>query len=612
MERERRYIYNPYLLNVIYQRLYYHDRVRLFCRQQYKGQQREEDTYKVLRENLYAEQLVADVFHTLDYMTREKFALDIYHCNFEYVLVRFYELLLQQGDDNLAEKKVTTHNERLLMMGNELPIELRCLQVLDQWDHDNGDTASSIKARQVLLAVLNKYVERHYSVNLVNYERESVKRVSLLMNIKHTVEYRLKLRQDAELGGDAEYRIEYSGEVVISMLYVFFVNELLAMAQEELALARTSYQTYHRQDECTDNYERQEQTMEHHIGLLKELYARLHSHYTEEWYAFSLNTLVFPLQQQQQSVTAAMSPVDRYVKAAPDIAKTIHRVKDVDRDEFVIKEEAVGHIRYIMLRKNRRHYEAVARRMLFDYELRRSHNDVCASGRSLVTGARYTGCCQICNYLQRQDSLDHLYMASEAHQYYTCEYVLQGSANPKVSREVMLGRQMDSLLLEPLVPLSGLIYKNAWQLMMLMKKSDIDDAVVVVVNPFHVINTSQLLEYVLERYEEQDGGPECRQDIILRQQLLSSANSALQLTEWQRDLALDIDLLVLMMHGVTIQQNEIEKYERSLSLGREHSSVSENNNNTTAELTKLLVQIYTLYLKALDGTMKRGQFYCYF
>ncbi len=203
MERERRYIYNPYLLNVIYQRLYYHDRVRLFCRQQYKGQQREEDTYKVLRENLYAEQLVADVFHTLDYMTREKFALDIYHCNFEYVLVRFYELLLQQGDDNLAEKKVTTHNERLLMMGNELPIELRCLQVLDQWDHDNGDTASSIKARQVLLAVLNKYVERHYSVNLVNYERESVKRVSLLMNIKHQVEYGLKLRQDAELGGVA-------------------------------------------------------------------------------------------------------------------------------------------------------------------------------------------------------------------------------------------------------------------------------------------------------------------------------------------------------------------------------------------------------------------------
>jgi hypothetical protein len=628
MEKERkRYVYNPYLLNVIYQKLLYHDRLRhLHARRQRPTTLDNEERYRLVKENMRSEQVVADVFHTLDFMSRERFPFDIYHCNFEYVLMRFFYLL-----DPLATlASVTSLSADQSGNNNEtLPVELKCLQVLDTWDQQQtigGGSTSDSKgkgARDVILAVLDRYVARHYIQNIVTYERESVKRVSLLLNIKHAVEYRLKVRQDAELGGDAEYRIEYGGEVVVSMMYVFFANELLALLQEEAALLRTTYHTRPLATaptpsltlaQCDDDfteYGARFKVLESHIALLEELYGVLQKHYTEEWHAFSLNMSVFPLLGKQQHTYGTASdnsdsPIHRYVKVAPDNAKTVLRYKDVEQDEFVIREKDGSHIRYIPLKKHRKLYEAAARRMMFDCALVRDHvASVCPVNNNGISGTQYTSCCQVCLYREEGDSLYNFYAASEAFTYYLCEYVLPSASGKRPeSRQSLLAQHLDTMLVDPLIPLVSLLYKMGWQLQQLYPSlcrpgGDTTDDVALVANPFHVISVTNLWHYVIGQYEEYDHGPDARQDSVLRNARLHMKGRS-AIAPWQKALALDIDVHVLMMHGIDVQQSEIEKFQRSLTL------LSGDNiaTHVASDIAKNLVRIYALYLSVLDGTMK--------
>lgn len=590
MEKERkRYVYNPYLLNVIYQKLLYQDRLRCLhaWRQRSVKLDNEEERYRIVKENLRSEQVVADVFHTLDFMSRERFPFDIYHCNFEYVLMRFFCLL-----DPIAT--MASLSSSLDPNNNEtLPVELKCLQVLDTWDQQQSIiVAKGTGARDVLLAVLDRYVTRHYIQNMVTYERESVKRVSLLLNIKHAVEYRLKVRQDVELGGDAEYRIEYGGEVVVSMIYVFFANELLALLQEEAALLRTTYHTrplasttaLAQYDDDFAEYGARFKLLENHIALLEELYKVLQNHYTEEWHAFSLNMSVFPL---SNTTDHSDNPIHRYTKVAPDNAKTVLRYKDVTHDEFVIREKDASHIRYIPLKKYLSLYEAAARRMMFDCALARDHT-ICPVGNN----NNYTTCCQICLYREESDSLYSFYAASETFTYYLCEYVLPGASGKRPeSRQALLGRHLDTMLVDPLIPLVSLLYKMGWQLQQLYPSFCCGTAVT---NPFHIIGVTNLWHYVIAQYEEYDHGPEARQDSVMRN---ARVGHTVGLASWQKALALDIDVHVLMMHGIDVQQSEIEKFQRSLTL------VScDGGNHVASDITKNLVRIYALYLSMLDGT----------
>lgn len=595
VEKRTRFIYNPFLLNAAYQKIDYATRLRqLYVWRTHRycdaanGMDNEE-RYRLIKENLYSEQVTADLFHLVEAMRREKFIIDIYHCNYEYVLFRLYCLLLAPSPLHIAE--VTPYPPGLCDVTTEhgrerLAVELKCIEVLETWSNEGGEAN-----RCIVLRALEHYVARHYFISLVNYDTEAVKRNSLFFNIKHRIEAEVQRKQR----NDPDYAIEYNREVVISMLYVFLIDELHAQCKEEAGQLRTTYQTY-RKPSSDDDYVRCERDMkrcERNIALLDELATRVWRHFTDEFFAFSFATITaFPADATPSTELMVMQ---RYTMLTPHSQKTKSRVKDVGgSDDFVIEERESSHIRYISLRKNRNAYEQVTRKMIFDHFLLQTHHQLHREDAvDTNTATHYTRCCQICNYGQRPDSLFDFYTASLTHTYYMCEYVTPSSTLlTHVTQEALLVRHLHRMIVDPVVPLVSLIYKNAMQAMLLFC-----DATHHKLNLFHVINLSHMIEYVTAQYPVYDHGPEVRQDMILRQASKQSRTRFTQIEQWQENLARDIDIYALMMLAVNVQSNEIEKYERSAQL--------ERHGDGALNLTAPLFTIYQQYVNVLDDTMKK-------
>ena len=574
-EKRARYIYNPYVLNLAYQKLYYLERVRRiyvwrrhrFC--DARCGMDSEERYRMIRENVLAEQIVADVFHALGVMTQERFVFDLYHCNYEYVLFRLYSLLIGHTGATLPPG--------LTAASGELPIETKCVEVLERWGEEGGEANWSIFGR-----AMERYLERHYFVGLVNYERSAVTRTSLLLNIKHTIEAKVRLRQ----GDDMDYTIEYSREVVLSMMYVFFVNEFRALLQEDSALLRASYQTCRvpvTEEERIDCECRLKRT-QRDLALLEELYAQLNTQNNEEFYAFSLVN-AFPA---TAATTAVNDALGRYTMRAPLHQRTVFRVKDVASDDFVVREKRCDHIRYLTLRKNRHLYEYITRRMLFEHQLLLSHQECCTGGAG---EDGYVHCCQVCNYLapQTQQALTGLYTASTTYAYYLCEYVVRSSGERPADNETQLARHLETLIVDPIPELDSLVYKNAWQTMCLFGDAGHPGRLGL----FYTVNADEVVQYVRENYMSLEHGPASRQDLVLRLSRRHTASPrAAHLEKWHKALVLDIDIFTLMMRAVGHQQSEIEKYARSLGECALKDTISPT-----------MITIYTLYLQVLDDMM---------
>lgn len=579
--KETRYIYNPFLLNCAYQKIEYAHRVRQLYAWRTRGggggggghKMEPDERYRLIKENFYAEQVVADLFHLVNAMRAEKFPYDVYHCNYEYALHRLYCLLWPVD----APFPPLSHS---LSAEERLPIEHKCIEVLQAHQHRERD--------DVMLRALDRYVARYYIIGLVNYDGEAVKRNSLLFNIKHRIEDEVRGRQR----NDPDYAIEYNREVALSMLYVLLADELLALAKEEATQLRVAYQTY-RKPRSDDEYvqcQRETQRCEAAVALLTELDTQLRAQFHDEFFGFSFALITaFPDAGAATAALPATAVMQRYVMQAPGRQMTVSRVKDLASGDFVVQEKHCSHIRYISLRKNRKQYVHATRRMIFDHLLLQSHHHhIDESG-----GNNYTRCCQVCNYLQQPDSLSDFYVASLAHTYYTCEYVVRGGDRTPTQEELLL-RFLSRQIIDPLSPLTSLIYKNAAQAMLLFCDATPHPGLSL----FHVINTQHALRYIADHYTSHDGGCDARQYLILLQSKRPGGNVFNRVEKWQKKLARDIDIYMMLMLAVNVQSNEIEKYERA-STGGGGGAAYELN------LTKTLFDVYAVYMNVLDDTTKK-------
>jgi hypothetical protein len=77
--------------------------------------------------------------------------------------------------------------------------------------------------------------------------------------------------------------------------------------------------------------------------------------------------------------------------------------------------------------------------------------------------------------------------------------------------------------------------------------------------------------------------------------------------KWHIKLAMDVDVLLLIMRALAKQEAAIEKYERSLALpGRLvlHDSV-ESTRHCYTELMRIMTEIYTLYKQELSAVLRK-------
>ena len=96
---EVRYVYNPYVLNLLYGKVLYLERLREFYgwwrAQGREGARMDEEARRrVVRDNVFDAALVGDVWHLMAGMRRERFHFDLYYANYEYVL---FQVALSAG-----------------------------------------------------------------------------------------------------------------------------------------------------------------------------------------------------------------------------------------------------------------------------------------------------------------------------------------------------------------------------------------------------------------------------------------------------------------------------------------------------------------------------------
>ena len=87
--------------------------------------------------------------------------------------------------------------------------------------------------------------------------------------------------------------------------------------------------------------------------------------------------------------------------------------------------------------------------------------------------------------------------------------------------------------------------------------------------------------------------------MVILKQIRNNCKINQRLSEWHEKLALDTDILFLIMYAIKIQQNEIEKYERSVS---DSYSI---DGNTQSGMMGILTEIYQLYNDTLRESMKK-------
>jgi hypothetical protein len=523
MEKPDRHIYNPYLLNVLYQKVLYLDRVkRLFAisRSRITGVDNGiEEWRRVIQENYYSEQMVADVFHLMSTVGDGKFPLDIYQCNYEYILSRMM-VLFHPLDEGLLPSD-------LIIKGYLFATELKCSEVI-QGENKEEETEN----RRILKRLIERYVLKYYFLDVENYDQEAGKRASILHSIKLMEEGRISSVQQ-----DPHYKIKYECSVVVTLMYVFFMNEFRSMLMSDRALLSLD----HKEDSLVMT------SLDAKIKLCTTLYQALKKQYENEFQGFS----VIEVHPECDGVGEQTTPSFLYKQAHPPIQSVTYTTKG-DSGLLIIREKPCNHIKYISLKKNYNKYIRIVDRMMFDHGLIEQHQQFCilAQCDSKQRKGGYTLSCQICSYFKDCDVMSTLYQYSSSYTYNDCQYFYAIDGGEKDEDKLMA--YLGGVVVDRVYPVTSLLYKNAWQLMNFFYVLGGGDGGEDRIKLFHIINLPTLVDYVHKHYH----------DVEKRVANLLSQKSASH--HKNKAILYDIDMLCLIINAVNEQMGEVDKYQRTI------------------------------------------------
>lgn len=528
MEKEIRYIYNPFILNFIYQKVIHLDRIKRIA-------QCEFEKIRVCRENLHSEQIIEDVYCLLSLVRQTTYKIDIYYCNYEYILHRMLHIFRP------FDMKFVHHAGDL--EGDAFFCELKCFNVV-------GIDENEMK--RTLFDIMKRYITTYYVYRLIDYENIAAQRSTALFRIKTKYEEKLRPRDK-----NMDYSFSYNGDVLITLMYIFFMNQFSCMLNDEKTLLLL-------RGECTD-------AVDAHLKLLESLHDIL-----EEQYELELKGYVLIASHGADDVNKENDP---YVSSTLiDRERVYFRFKNIEENGFTLVPRQIEHLRYILLHKNRHLYCYMTRRFIFDYNLQLLHADKCQ--RSENTNKYLTIECQLCRYFKQLGELMEFYSAATSYAYHTCHYIIPNA--PQLENRAKLHKFLETLMLDRVDDFVSIIYKNAWQLLVLMLQDDYD--------VFRMIDVMQLINTVRLDFD-MDGGHEARLTCIIKE-TRHNFKITQRPEKWHRKLALDIDVTLLIIHAILKQQDQMDQYRRNAPI-----------QTRCEDIKTKLIEIYQLYRNLFSKTM---------
>lgn len=526
-EKEERVVYNPFILQLLYQRVIFRERLGGVI-----SLTKKTSRVSIIRENELDLYIVTEVVLLLRELYKQKIQFDPSLCIFEKALFQAFVLFYP---------KRSTIPEDLCQFSDE-PL-FRCedflFTILSRIGHNEEES------RVFLTELFSLYLEEYYSLKRRDYLVECKARVSLFFRLKESLE-------NAVLKHGVLFT--YSEEEVMTLLYIFLLSELLSLNESIQSNLLHQFQTNPHQP----NDERfsaeslllsQLEKYEKGASLLKLLYESLVEYHKRE--------LLLNLFDSPDGVVK----LEEY--SVGGNGETYRFLREKNGKGFMILPKSTSHLVYMKLSKDQHHYQYIVRRFLFDHHLYQSHEKLCFPG----------GSCRLCQYFDSDKSIRNLQ-----------EFYGIISSGRKDSRVFL-----ENFILDRLEAIESFIFKNAWQLIKLVKSSS---------HLFYLIGVSEMVHEVRLNYEQYEGEGLYRQTLILKnaKDLVKSSN-AFRLEKWQKELALDQDIYQLIFAAIIKQTRDLTKHARALCVDLKIASFLENLNADLSE-------IFTLYEQVLRDTMK--------
>jgi hypothetical protein len=197
MEKPQRFIYNPFILKLLYVKLHYLDRLLVDYLPRV-SRERHDALRQIILTNYHVDMVMCDVVRANLLAQRATYTIDVYLINFEYFLCRMTDSFV----------RVRQHQRE-----SRFACEFLLTQTVET-------TGKQTLMRDLTVRYINKL---YFDVKQRSQEKRLRDRVRLFFNIKQLVERELgpRFRPD-------EHTLRYDKSVVAGLHYIYFVNEFMS------------------------------------------------------------------------------------------------------------------------------------------------------------------------------------------------------------------------------------------------------------------------------------------------------------------------------------------------------------------------------------------------
>ena len=543
---QQRRIYNPFLLKLIHVKAYYIDKLLSIYLPSVSRVKYDIMKWLIIY-NYHVAMIIRDISQLSHLCSTEKFGVDLYLVNFEFILFRLCEQYVKE--DPLSRDRDTDDGL------------YQCEAILKQYVNVN-------KKGDLMRRLCERYVSRvYFDRHRDEYKNRVRDRSRLFINLKHTLE--LNFERGIVMDDDI---VHYDKAAITGLLYLYYINEFIGDTSR--AIHKETLQSTPNDDD-TMAYIRGESSSLNHVPLIQEeecngdlvflyaVYDKLANNLVDYVCGWCIKEKMTVLNRDSSRVETSEEihmrrheeEYNRYTEMTVPCLTT-YPLDDIKYRNFILgsQEGDLPRPVFLSLNEGKKHYEAVTYEILFHLRLASRH---ACPGET----------CNVCRYTYTHYTIAEFNKQCHSHRYNKERYRIP--LDRSIGDRIVFDRYLRHTIIEIVPVLRGFIYRLLYHTLLILyhtdvilKEQSIKDAREN--DLCAMIDIGELMDSLMSVNLLAD--IESRMKSVIRESRgVDEVGHVIHEKEDVRRLALDMVILSEIIHSVDRQCMTIEKYERSLS-----------------------------------------------
>lgn len=513
-QQQRHYLYNPFVLNLLYNHVFYFDALCRYVCQAKAAEGR--DAGETLASFSHYNRIVCHELYMIhEAIKAETYRFDPFFYNFEFILYRLWHMHQPQSANVFG----CTSNfvcESIFLVA---------LQYYRQ--------QSSRDIRSVMCLLIRRYVERNYAC-----ERESLRlmvhsRQQRFINVKHAEEKHLLSEVQ---NGDCFCMLSYTREHIACLLYLTLLQEFKQdLMIQKADLTETAY------------LEELSLKLRSYFNTLAHSCISTHSRRTLERIDSAdvrllLSRKGFLLEIEPRTLERVTQDDDEVIEElCAKVLQNESRTALLSLKRRPVDAPLADSVLYVHFTSNRLHYDFIVYRLLFEMRLQQIHSQHCAGDQKQ---------CHLCEYYSFHDHW-HDFMQQSQRLNYMRPAQGRNDMNLEVERQQLFHFLEKRFFVEYQRGVILIVYKLLFQLLCLLEQLPEKR------NVFTVINLLKLVDTVSLKMSQTDLQERVTSILLNGEEAGDAIHKHSLVNE-----ALEIVLLRLIVDAFDHEKESIDAYER--------------------------------------------------